>query len=257
MKNRLKYFLGNTPEEAEKTYKKFGRYLNKISSIYSMATGLEKGDLFGEAVLALSKAKASYEQDRGPFIKWASFKITDALNDFVANNSSIIHVPEYLLLANRLVNRLRLYLELCTDDNEVVNSIIYKGINELKMRSPNLPYWIEEEAEPILIKLERSAKRANISYEELVKRANFIPETTKVTHEFQEKELSHERQVLIKIYVSQMQAKMTDKEREISRLIMAGRSQKEIAKAMGKTPAWVSTQLKKMRTKFNVKGVFD
>ena len=249
-KQKLEYLLGNTPEEAEEVYNKFSKFLNKISSAYAGSTGLEKADLFGEAVLGLADAKATYNPERGPFTKWASFKITDALNNYVANNASLIRVPEYVLLSNRLVNKLRMVLELCTDDNDLVNSVIYTG----DLTEAKLPTWAEERMTSIIIKLRKGAKRAGITYKELVMRANYIPEVSRITRELQQKEIEEEKRVLLRIHVSQLQKKMNSKEREIAQLIMEGKSYKQIAQHFDRTPAWVTAQLKHMKEKFKNEG---
>jgi len=250
MTKQLKYLLGNTPEEAEATYNKYSAFLNKIASAYAGSTGLEKGDLFGEAVLGLSEALRTYNPERGSFTKWASFKITDALNNYVANNASLVRVPEYVLLSNRLVNRLRVTLELCTDDNELVNSIIYSG----ELSEANIPEWAEEIVLATILKLRKGAKRAGVSYTDLVQRANYIPEVGRLTNELYNNELEEERRLLLKIHVTQLQERMSKSEREIASLIMEGKTYAQIATHFDRTPSWVTEQLRKMRQKFKKEG---
>jgi RNA polymerase sigma factor (sigma-70 family) len=248
---KLKYLLGDTPEEAEESYNKFAGFLNKIASAYAHSTGLEKADLFGEAVLGLAEAKASFDPKRGsPFTKWASFKITDALNNYVANNASLIRVPEYILLSNKLVNKFRIILELCTDDNDLVNLVIYTG----DATKAHLPAWAEEKVTHIITTLQKSAKRAHISYKELVSRANYVPEISKITRDLQQKEVDEEKHILLQIHVKQLQRRMNDREREIAELIMQGQDYAQIAKHFSRSPGWVTAQLKQMKEKFKDEG---
>jgi len=248
---KLKYLLGDTPEEAEKEYNKFASFLNKIAAAYANSTGLEKADLFGEAVLGLANAKASFDPERGsPFTKWASFKIMDALNNYVANNVSLIRVPEYILLSNKLVNKFRIILELCTDDNDLVNLVIYTG----DITKAKLPTWAEEKALHIINTLQKSAKRAHISYKELVSRANYVPEVSKITRELQQKEVDEEKQILLQIHVQQLQKRMNEREKEIAELIMKGQDYAQIAQHFQRSPGWVTAQLKHMREKFKDEG---
>lgn len=249
MTKQLKYLLGDTPEEAEQTHNDFVVFINKTATVYAKSTGLEKGDLFGEGILGLAKAKASYDPKKGSFTKWAAFHIIDALNDYVSNNIQLVRTPEYVRLYNNQLNRLRMLLELCTDDNELINSIIYTG----DISKISLPAWAEERAKHIIFKLRRGAKRAHVGYEEMVTRANFIPEIRSITKELKD-EREEEEKILLKLLVQQMQERMTDTERKISVMIMEGKTNKDIAVHFHKTPAWVTIQLQKMRKKFKGKG---
>lgn len=249
MTKQLKYLLGDTPEEAEQTHNDFAAFINKIATAYAKSTGLEKGDLFGEGILGLAKAKASYDSKKGSFSKWASFHITDALNNYVSNNIQLVRTPEYVRLYNSQLNRLRMLLELCTDDNELVNSVIYTG----DISKISLPIWAEEKAKHIIFKLRRGAKRAHIDYEEMVTRANFIPEVNSITRELKD-ERKEEEKILQKLLVQQMQKHMTDIEKKLSVMIMEGKTNKDIAAYFQKTPAWVTIQIQNMRKKFNRKG---
>ncbi|RLI54664.1 MAG: hypothetical protein DRO87_09895 [Candidatus Thorarchaeota archaeon] len=253
MTKQLKYLLGDTPEEAERAYKKYSAFLNKIASAYASSTGLEKGDLFGEAVLGLADAIATHDPKRGSFTKWASFKVMDMLNNYVANNASLIRVPEYVLLSNRLVNRMRVTLELCTENNELVNSIIYSG----DLSKADLPEWARESVLTTILKLRRGAKRAGISYEELVQRANYVPEVGAITKELYNKEAEEEKRILLKIHVAQLKKQMSKNERIIASMIMEGKTYAQIAKHFDRTPGWVTEQLKKMREKFKQKGDYN
>jgi len=252
MTKQLKYLLGNTPEEAEQTHNAFVAFLNKIATSYARSTGLEKGDLFGEGVLGLAKAKASYNPERGSFSKWAAFHIIDALNNYVANNIQLVRAPEYVQLYNDQLNKLRMLLELYTDDNDLVNSIIYTG----DMSNVSLPAWAEEKAKQIIFKLRRGAKRAHVKYEEMVVRASFIPEINRITKELKD-EKKEEEKILLKILVQQMQEQMTETEKKLSTMIMEGKTNKDIARYFQKTPSWVTTQIKKIRHKFQKKGGFN
>ena len=47
---------------------------------------------------------------------------------------------------------------------------------------------------------------------------------------------------------------MTETEKKLSTMIMEGKTNKDIARYFQKTSSWVTTQIKKMRHKFQKKG---
>ena len=54
-----KHFLADTPEEAEALYCKYSGMINGMAYNYALATGLQKFDLFIEALIGLGRAYAS------------------------------------------------------------------------------------------------------------------------------------------------------------------------------------------------------
>ena len=75
------YLLGDSLSEAEDTYLKFEKYINNLSNMYASASGIEKSELFGDAILALGKAKRDFDPRIGKFVPFAKFLIMDAMNE--------------------------------------------------------------------------------------------------------------------------------------------------------------------------------
>jgi DNA-directed RNA polymerase specialized sigma subunit len=79
--NLPKFFLGYTPEEAEKNYNEYGFLLKKISKSYANVTGLQEEDLFGAGLVGLARAVRDFDVKKSNnFIGYAYFRIRGALN---------------------------------------------------------------------------------------------------------------------------------------------------------------------------------
>jgi len=205
----LPYFLGETREEANKLYGAFSELINIISYNYAIATGLDKTDIFGEAVIGLARARRDFDPDKGlSFRNYVIFRVKDAINSFVRSSGSVISVPTYLMKASAYVSRMR------------------EGCKEAR------------------ILFERAAERAGISSEMLSKRVELIPSDVEYEDLPDDR---NEDAMYVAILVEQLKKYMTEDELAISEMIMKGKTFREIADAFGKTGPWVVYKLKKLR----------
>ena len=101
------YFLAETADDAQALHDKFSETLNTLSYNYSVATGLPKSDLFGEALIGLARANRDWDSERSEDFKvYAIYRIKEALREFCIDNSSAIHVPMYIRLSSNHYNEL-------------------------------------------------------------------------------------------------------------------------------------------------------
>ncbi len=236
----LKCFLGKTIKEAEQTHNEFSKLLNTIARNYSLSTGLDKADLFGEALVGLARAKRDFDSGRSDnFRTFAVFKIKDALNKFVRDNICSVSIPTYVSRANNLINRLSDFLYSQNIDQDTIDYIIHKGtVDDI-----DIPYDIKVRAKEIIIFLKRAAERADTTYEKLVSRASFLP----VDKELLDFCDSERDDTFDKIVVDRIWQVMDDIDKEIAKMIMEDTSKKDIALHFNKSVTWVNNRLKKIR----------
>jgi RNA polymerase sigma factor (sigma-70 family) len=217
--NFPKYFLGDTPEEAEELHKEFSGLLNKYAFDYAASTeGVERSDLFGEALIGLARAKRDFDPSRSSnFNGFVIRKVKDALNEFIKNNRSIVPIPRYIKDTNR-------------------------NIKALEFATPEL-------SKKIIKNIQNAAKRAGISPEELIERAASLPENTAFdeyveSHTTVQKE--DESKLNNMLLVLKLKKHMTDTERKICDFIMEGMTYENIGKEFGHSKSWVTKQVAKM-----------
>ena len=249
-----RYILAGSQKQAEKIYKNFAGVLNKMSYKYSQITGIEKSDLFGEAVLGLAEAYKNWGQINDTLQKktsmgfktYAIFSIKDALNEYIRHNSASVKIPSYLIKAINNFRRLNNIFEtIDTDKNMVEQLIDNEDITTLK--SSLTKNGVKRVVE-VLKNLNLSADRASITLKELYDRSNLIP--------FNIIELnnnsdygSEEKDINTAIMVNNLKSKMDEDELLISNYIMEGYSIPEIGELMDKKPRWVRYKLEKLRKK--------
>lgn len=209
----LAYFLGNTIEEAEKIYRAFSITLNTISNNYSVVTGLDKADIFGEALTGLARAVRDFNPDRSTNFKgYATFHVKNAINVYVKKNKSIVSIPTYLANANKNLGRVK---EGCSKSATF---------------------------------LEKAAKRANISVEALIKRAELIPLDVEYEEQYINKlDEKKEEKMYAALVVGELKKHMTEDELKIAGLIMEGKTYREIGEEFGRGASWVVYKLGKLR----------
>ncbi len=237
------FFLGNSQEEAEQVYKSFQRILNKVSSSYAISTGLDKNDLFGEALKGLSCAKRDYDPTRGStsFKAFALFKINDKLNEYVRRFISSVTIPAYIKRANRQIYKLKVLLKHC--DKKMLETALQTGRLQIDQGELQL------KGDILLNNLKKEAKRASISFKALVNRSEFIPIDTYYDESSSYTFEQTSDTLLKKALVHKLMEYMNKTELEISNAIMKGKSTTEIAKDFGKSVGWVSKAIKTMRSK--------
>ena len=238
----LECFLGRTQKEAEEVHKEFSYLLNAIARNYSLGTGLDKSDLFGESLVGLARAKRDFDKGRSDDFKtFAIYKIKDCLNKFIRENMRSVIIPAYVKGANSLINRLRNLLEFHGLPDEEVDKIISEGVVD----NIDLDCEAMEEITKLVDYLRSSAKRANTTYEKLINRANFLPND----QQFDDFCVSEEDRTIEKVLISQIWEIMDDTDKKIGSMIMKGETKKDIGAYFGRSITWVNNRLKKLRKK--------
>lgn len=98
-----KFFLAETPEAAEDIHNNFSTLLNQLAASYAVTTGLDKHDLFGEALIGLARASRDFDPDRGDFRSYALRRMKNALNEFVRDAKVVVEVPRYISDAHKCI----------------------------------------------------------------------------------------------------------------------------------------------------------
>ena len=224
-----KHFLGSSLEEATDIYEQYSDLLNSISYTYYISTGLDKGDLFAEALVGLARAKQDFDDARSDdFIPYAIFRIRDALNEYIRKYASTVSVPSYLKKASRLFERLRNVLE---TGNVGIEAMFY--VLEHGQILKDVPQEIYCDCEDMLLKLNNYADRAEVSYQELISRIQLLPEEREL--EEWDAQVEDEETVFDTILVKELFEHMTEEERVIAQGIMEDKSYEVIGKELGKS----------------------
>lgn len=240
-----KHLLADTPEEAEVVFNKYKNFLNGIAYTYSVSTGIDKADLFGEAVLGLSKAISNFDPYRGCSLQtYASRVIKSVLNDYVRRNTYTIFVPPYIKRANRLIRMLKGLASNSELTNSAINEVVSTGNFLL------LPKEFHNEGQKLVNLIDREAKRASINYKALVGRAEYIPSDVELSDKVIEEHqafVEQEEDLDSAMFVSHLKSYMSPVELSIANGIMTGKTYEEVANEHGKTKAWVKQKLNKFR----------
>lgn len=241
-----KHFLADTPEEAERIFKKYSVLLNGLSYTYSVSTGVEKGELFGEAVLGLADALKGFNEALGfSFKTYAVRVIKDRLNHYVRKNTYTTYVPAYIKRANRILRNIKHILHI---DQDALDSLIEHD----ELRKIDVDEGVHKELHRLLDLIHREAERANIDDATLMKRAEHIPFDVELTDDLiQEryKEEKTERDLEIALFVDKLKEYMDEVELSIAEGIMDDKTYEQIANEHGKTRAWVKIKLTKLKKK--------
>lgn len=231
-----KHLLGNTVEEAEALFKKFSKTLNDLARSYAAGSGLDRADIFGEAILGLARAKRDFDPDRSNNFKtFAIYKMKDSIRDYVGSQSGPVAVPAYVRKISRWVNELE-----CLSSTNVLE-LLNRGAKPSNRRCVKLMNLLTSEA-----------KRLNISYRELVERARAIPyEDTDTDINAQSED--QETRLYAKITLSELDKLMTEKERTIVIALAEGDTLREIGDKMGLTASRIHQKLKELRERLKKK----
>lgn len=240
-----KYFLGDTVEEAEKIHNEYVGILNNITKEYSLHTGIDKKDLFNEALFGLANAVKKYDGRNGyEFKNFAIFKIKDYLNSYVRKYSSTISIPKYISQAINIISKIQQIIEVYGDYEyiSVLEIIQDRKIYELDLSEQDL-----YKCEQYIHKLDNIAQRASISIDKLLKRIEFIP-----THSITDIEVVSdytERDYELKCLMD----KLDYNEKIIAENLLQDKTYNEIALEMGKSKTWVSNRVKNIKEKIGIK----
>lgn len=238
-----KHLLGSTIEEAEGLFKSFSKILNDIARAYASRSGLDKADIFGEAVIGLAKAKRDYDSSRSDdFRTFALYKITDSVNDYVRRFLGQVNAPAYIRRSARWVIELKDILK-----SKGLPACCISTITEMDMDGT-----AGERGSELLNYISKEARRLNISVDELVERTEQLPKHQLETTLDGQSECSEE-QLHAKIVVDKMKKYLTKNELYIVDGIMEGKTHKEIAESLGYTTPWVTQRLEKIRRRLKDK----
>lgn len=252
-----KHFLGDTAEEAEALYKEYHGLLNLMAHNYSLASGVDKSDLFGEAILGLARAKEGYEEDRGAKFKtYALYKIKTALNEYVRKNSMSITVPAYIRHANRHLDSLKSVCDFYDIDRTDIQESFEK--NELEFfNGVEASEKLVKKAKDLFNNILKAASRAGISAEELIKRAEFVPADIMYKEHLSPSDMVEAEgdRLFTALFVDSIKKHMTSTQLTIAEYIMDGKTYKEIGSKFGHSDVWVRQELDKLRNVLEKKGI--
>ena len=242
-----KCFLADTPEEAEKRYLQFEKMLNNIAYYYSVSTGLNKADLFGEALIGLSKAYRDWDSSRSKDFKmYATFVIKDSLNEFVRNCSATVKTPSYIKKANANLSKLK---SICFRYNEVSWRAVVNSKTVPNKFNQNDSLKCNEIFKNIL----NASIRAGVEYKKFIERIETIPESIDMLELDEDWAInSHKRNEELmeaSLVVDKIKQYLGETELTICNGIMEDKSLEQIGMEMGKSKSWVSNKLKKLREK--------
>lgn len=236
----LEYFLGNSPEEAESIYKEFSTLLNKMAYSYSCASGLEKRDLFAEALVGLARAKRDYNLNRSvSFKNYAIFLIKNSINDYIRKLSGVVSIPAYIKLANANILAIKsILLSFGIENGEIEYILDQDKLNEIKMDSKNRKNCINH-----ITNLKNAADRCNISLKDLIKRSEFIYLSSSEYDENDITIIEEQNTTINNIMIDKLTNKMCTIDKDIAQRLLDGQSFEEIGMIYGKSRNWAKQRL--------------
>ena len=251
----LPYYLGETPEEAEETYKAFSKLINAMASAYAKNSDIAKEDYFAEAITGLARAKRDFDPTRGDckFKTFAIMKMKNALNEHYRKNNSIVKIPYYVRAAHTYITNIKTILEQYNLDVNCIATIVEADKAFLNTMMIEDGARLKEEAN----KLKSLAKNSKVNLEDLIARAEFVPSDMAYDEDMTQDELyrREQRRLAAALVVSKLQDRMTESELHIARGIMDGQSYAEIGRSHNpkRSIAWVQNEVEKMRKKFSTR----
>jgi RNA polymerase sigma factor (sigma-70 family) len=239
------FLLGNSLLEAEETLAEFETYVNNIAGLYAYSSDgiIDKSDFFGEAILALGRAKKDYNPKLGEFIPYAKFLIIDALNEYARRNRVLINIPSYVNKTNIIINRIKSRLSAFTSSPR-------KFLKDSNYKKYNIPKDVANKTEKDKELIARAAKRAKISYEELLDRSEFLPIVELETdYTFNHAIEAPYNQILAKLVVDGVMPHLSNNECLVAELLMDGKNKKEICRILERSNSWVISRINSIKRK--------
>ena len=235
------YLLGDSIKEAEELLIKFSVYINNVTRAYSESTNIDRGDLFGDAVIALGKAKKDFDPKKsGEFTPYAKFIIVDAMNECVRKNKAIISTPVYISKAHKIIIRIKSLISNYTEMFEEI--ILDEKFDKFKI-PPSVKNTILYNKEL----LNKASKRINITLVELINRAEFLPLITQENNI--KKVTNNEELILTRLIVAEIFAVLNKNETIIAELIMNDKNISDICKILDRSNDWVKNRIKDIKSK--------
>lgn len=239
-----KFFLADTPKEAEHIYAQFEGIINKLAYSYSKKTNIDRSDLFGEALIGLARAYRDWDPNRSNNFKtFAIFIIKDTLNEYVRNNISLVSIPSYVKKAN---NNLTELIHICNNYDIDWKSIV--------IDLEKIPEYFKNDdidrCNFLLSNLINAAERAKTPFNDFIHRIEVLPSNNLVTEQMDSTDCDRNSEKMeAVIVVEQLKKHMDEVELCICEGIMAGKSFDEIGSGLGKSKAWISNKIKSLREK--------
>ena len=236
-----KHFLADTAEKATVLYAEYEALLNNFAYSYSISTGLNKADLFGEALIGLARANRDWDRTRSDnFRNYAIFRIKDALNEFVHKNTTSISVPSYIKKANSNIKEIT---SICDTGSVSWTEIVFEQNIPSELGRSDAIRCAE-----LVGNLINAAERAKVEYQKFIERVMIMPKDI----EYQEKvypeiDRREKEKLEAAIVVEKLKDIMDDDELTICQGIMLEKSYEQIGKEMDKSKGWVSSKLDALR----------
>jgi RNA polymerase sigma factor (sigma-70 family) len=234
-----KHFLADTPEEAEVLYRQYSNLLNALAYNYAISTGLQKVDLFGEALIGLGRAYRDWDCSRSDdFRTYAIYRIKDALNEFARNNITSVTVPSYIKKSHAHVVKLK---NIFSEYDLSTDVVLLCGKIDKKIDGSNRKRCVY-----LVDKLNKAATRAKVTYKKFVERVEYIPEDSMF-----DDSVSYDgaKSLETTLMLRNLQTYMDPTELSICCDIMKGFSYDEIGNKFNKNSVWVRRKLDKLRDK--------
>jgi RNA polymerase sigma factor (sigma-70 family) len=235
-----KFFLSDNKEEAEKIYEDFKDLINILAYNYARYSGLDKADIFGEALIGLGRAYRDWDKERGTFKNYALFMMKDAIHEFMRDHGAVVKVPSYIKKAARNYGIVE---DLCEAFSLNIIDVLYgktsllgEEFNELRTAVANV---------------KNAALRAKVPLEKFIVRIFQLPEEVDYSVELSSEEPSEtESQLTAALIVSKLKMLMDETELKICHGIMEGKTYQEIGEELGgKSKSWVANKLATFRQK--------
>ncbi len=234
----LNSFLADTPEKAEKVFKEFKTTLNYLAHSYNKSTGLDKADLFSEALVGLARASRDFDPTKSDnFRGYAIFRVKDTIHNYIRKFSSVIVVPSYIKKAQYVLNKITIYLT----SNGVNPNELSVALQQI-FSNENNTYTNE-----LIGIFNRYADRAGISPEELYERIKIIPYTCK----FEETSTTYDLD--LKIDLEQIKSSLSLEEQKIWDLLIEEKSLREISNIINKPLNFVYNKVTMIKN--NIKSI--
>ena len=243
-----KYFLADSLEEAEEIYAQFSSLLNALAYNYAMSTGLAKADLFGEGLIGLGRAYRDWDADRGgKFRSYATFRIKDAIIEYIRDHSATVRVPTYIKKANYLLGKLK---ALCEAHELDVHDVV-------KRDAFTASGFEDKDAMLRMIGLAETLRqysnRAKVrDIHKFVERIDNLPEEVdEVLTTYAEEADDTRSQELMEaaLIVDKLKEYMDETELAICEGIMQDKSFEKIGNELGHGKSWVSDKMAGLRKK--------
>lgn len=235
-----KHFLADTPEEAETLYCRYSGLVNGMAYNYALATGLQKVDLFTEALIGLGRAYRDWDAKRSDDFKiYAIYRITDALNEFTRDNMTSVKVPVYIKKSHIHVTKLKYIFH---KYNISTDKVLLCGKVDNRIKGPD-----RKKCTLLVRYLVDAAARAKVDYKKFIERVEYIPEDCIL--EDTTAPDNYEKKLETALLIKKLQTYMNKTELSICRGVMEGQTYEVIGEEFGKSSVWVKRKLDKLKDK--------